>query len=407
MSLLVFDPRVEGHHTEYLLHIARYVSKSSASPDLYFAVNPDIKIHCPELVRIEGASDSISLLPLNPDEYYDPENASSIRRSLAGWESAMNRAVELDVDHCMFMELNIYQAVLGLPRSYDMPFSVSGILFFPYCRIEPGGGILSQIKSMVEKLRKMLQVRWMISNSIINTIFVLNDHWGARNMNDHFGTDIFRFLPDPVPSLQIDENESDHVASWSRKWWGPDRVHFLLFGSLRREKGVLEAIQAFCKLSRQEAQLAAFHLLGAPREELEAHLFGLVSKLQEEQPELHIHFEGRFLSESELDCALSHSDVILAPYQRVEGSSGVLGHSANYRTPVIGAKTGLIGYLIEEYDLGVTVDSSSPERLRKVISAYLQGDKEKRSTAGMKRYVSERTPDDFAEKLLSVHSKTS
>ncbi|WP_263834162.1 glycosyltransferase [Salinibacter sp.] len=402
MNVLVFNTRVEGHHIEHLLHIARYVVKNDLKYNLYMAVNPYINNYGEELVRISNNSSAVSLLPIPEDEYCDPESHSPVRRSLAGWRSAKKRALEVSADHCVFMEMNVYQAVLGLPRARGMPFDTSGILFFPYCRIESSGGMLAHFRSMTERIRKRLQLRWVLSNPSVDTIFLLNDEWGAEKMNAELGTDVFHSLPDPIPPLTVDDNETDRVSSWKEEWWGADRMHFLLFGSLRRDKGVQEAIRAFCNLSSKMASGAAFHLLGASREELETELPSLVSKLEREQPNLLVHFEDRFLSETELDCALSESDVILAPYQRTEGSSGVLSHAANYHVPVIGPKTGLIGHLIREYGLGETVNARSPDRLRESIAAYLNDKNLEWSPPAMERYVAERSPDEFASTLLST-----
>jgi glycosyltransferase involved in cell wall biosynthesis len=402
MKILLFNPRIVGHHSEHLRFVANYASKSD-DYEVYILGHPDIRSKDKKLDKESRESESVSIFSMKRSEHSVFSRKSSIKRSLEGWKIASRYAMKLDVDHCVFMEVNIYQAVLGLPRARGMSFSTSGILFFPYCRIEPDSDtFLSRLGTAIEKSRKHLQLRWVLSNPDIDTIFLLNDEWGARKLNRDLRTDVFEALPDPVPSFSSGDRRDGELSNWGEKWWGDDRMHFLLFGSLREDKGVRVAIRSFCNLAADDAERAVLHILGEPRENLEEELPELVNDLRQNKPNLPVHFEGRFLSEGELDFALSHSDVILAPYQRTEGSSGVLSHAANYRLPVIGPKTGLVGRLIEQYGLGTTVNAGSADRLRQSISAYLQNADDEWNPAGMRKYVSERSPNDFAGKLLNT-----
>jgi glycosyltransferase involved in cell wall biosynthesis len=322
-----------------------------------------------------------------------------------GWSAVKKKALEGEVDHCLLMELNRYQAVLGLPRARGLPFSISGILFFPYCRIEsPDESLPNRFVTSVERLRKRMQLQWVLSNPSVENIFVLNDDWGRDQLNEELNTDAFTSVPDPVPPFSVDEDKADEVSAWAQEHWTGDRTHFLLFGSLRKEKGVLEAIDAFHLFSAEEASDAAFHLLGETRSDLRDLLSDSLCDLKADQPELHVHFEDRFLSETELVYALKRSDAVLAPYLRTEGSSGVLSHSANHGLPVVGSETGLIGQLIQEYELGSTVDVRSPNRLCEAMLMYLRDADEEMSTAGMQTYVDERSPRAFAEKIVSTIS---
>lgn len=400
MRIVVFDPEVAGHHLEYLRHVARYGANQS-DLSLHFAVHPDVETVDPELCKcVREAGSQLTLHPLPCHQYEQIEEASALQRAWRGWEALEAVASTVDAEHCILMEMNAYQPVLGTPRARRAPFSVSGILFFPFVRIEPDQKTLgSEFRAHFERARKDLQLRWVLSNPGVETLFVLNDEWAASALNERFGRDRFVSLPDPVPSLAEEGDEGGLD-------WDPDRCHFLLFGSLRREKGVIQFLDAVHRLSSEEAGRSSIHLLGKTRSDLREELPVRIEQVQEERPNLSVHFEDRFLTEPELDGALRSTDFVVAPYLRTEGSSGVLGHAAHYERPVVGPNTGLIGSLIDEYDLGLTVDTVSTaaltDGLRRCLEMKGRPDHTVGSVVGMRRYVSERTPETFAKKLLAT-----
>ncbi len=406
MRVLVYDPRVIGHHLEYLDHLARY-AVDEGEIELHFVVHPHFERHAPSITRLANDHPScVAIHPLSEAEFAATETDTVVQRAVAGWKALEKRARHVGASHCIFLEMNAYQPVLGLPRARTAPFQVSGILFFPYCRIQPRGtGVFDRLRASIERLRKYWQVRWVLSNSNVHTIFLLNDKLGAARLNDDVGRDIFRPLPDPVP-LSPETPATEDEKEWSDTWWADNRLHFLLFGSLRRNKGVEQTVEAFSQLPAQSASQMALHLLGESRAELADELPRLTDFLKDHQPSLTVHVENRFLSDIELELALQRSHVVLAPYQRTEGSSGVIGHAAKHQCPVIGPHTGLIGSLIDEYDLGLMADTTKPDALCRALQQCLYRADEISNTKGMRRYVGERSPKTFAETIVSSLPKS-
>lgn len=177
---------------------------------------------------------------------------------------------------------------------------------------------------------------------------------------------------------------------------------FLMFGALRAEKGVREVIEAFHYLPAAAAKSAALCLFGQVRADLEDEFPELIASLRRAQPDLQFQVENRFLPEGELHEALQDADVVLAPYLQSEGSSGVIGHAARYRTPVVGPDAGLVGALIEEYNLGVTIEASDPCAIADAVRGYIEGERSRSEAAGMRAYVEERTPARFAETIFDA-----
>lgn len=397
MRVLVFDPFVEGHHVEYLRHLADFTQRAEGL-DLHMAVHPRFHELAPDVHDIATDSAKVHIHLLTMNEFEGITTAGLWKRALIGWEAMEQRARAVDADMTVFLEMNLYQPVFGMPKARTVPFQTSGILFFPFTRLEATGeGMAKRLRVSATRLRKRLQTRWVLSNPTISSIFVLNDPWSATQLNQSFQRNVFHSLPDPIAfepeSVEGTEDEKD----WAMHHWAcGDRTHFLIFGSLREDKGVVQALEAFRCLSNEEASGASLHILGKSRDDFREPLRVHVSALRDVQPALHVHIEDRYLSEAEIKLSLDVSDVVLAPYQRTEGSSGVIGHAAQNQTPVIGPETGLIGQLIQAYQMGQTVDASSPQEIGSAIRKSLQSGHPVGDLALMKQYVEERSPDAFA-----------
>lgn len=369
--------------------------------ELHFVVHPDFEHHAPELSeQIDAHPECVTLHTLQRDEFDEMQESGFFRRALAGWNALDRRARDIGADHSVFMEVNAYQPVLGLPWARNLTYEISGILFFPYCRIEAKTDHWwARGRRAVERTRKYLQLQWVLSNPSVRRIFVLNDSRAAAMLREAHATDAFASLPDPVPAWEGADHMEDGSVGGEEEW-PDDRMHFLLFGSLRTQKGISQLLEAVEQLTPSDANRIALHLLGQPKNEWTNQLPKRVERLRRIRPNLHLHYEGRFLSDIELASAIEATDVILAPYQRTEGSSGVIGHAARHARPVIGPSTGLIGQLIREYQLGTTIDASSPVALQQAmldcVNGQQIGNEEK-----MAEYVAERTSDAFASTLLN------
>jgi len=403
MRIVLFDQRLIGHHLEYLRHLSRFAVHNRVA-ELHLVVHPHFAAHAPKITDLAtNHPKQIHIHPLTEKEYEDIERTGTVfRRSLAAWKAVDRHARAVAADHVAFMEINAFQPVLGLPRARSASFGISGILFFPYCRIEPpSSAFVDRLRVGMERFVKCQRLRFVLSNSNVQTLFILNDSEGADTLNRDINTRAFRMLPDPVLPLSSKAEEPASVDVWAEEHWSSKQTHALLFGSLRRQKGVYQLLNAVHGLDADEAAALTLHVLGKSRGDIENDLPERLETLQRQQPNLTVHYEERFLAEAELSEALTRSDVVLAPYQRTEGSSGVIGHAANYNCPVIGSQTGLIGSLIREYDLGRAVDATRPEAIRAAIQHYLHTPTPTSGTKGMHRYVRERSPQAFSKTFFA------
>jgi len=96
-------------------------------------------------------------------------------------------------------------------------------------------------------------------------------------------------------------------------------------------------------------------------------------------------------------------DVVLAPYQRFVGSSGVLLWAAVSGRPVLAQEFGLVGRLTRDHRLGVSVDASDPSHLAREIARMVEcGPSTFIDGAAAASFAAARTPQRFASLVLSV-----
>ena len=392
---VLFDTESTGHHREYLQHVVRYVKSENPDYGIVLVVHPSIAA----VLGQESGADCIEVIEIDSDTIAELHDIGSLwRRSLREWEVADEYARAVEADHCVLMSLNWFQFALGLPSAHVIPYTLSGILFFPYVRIESGtNGLLSQIAYQMRRFRKCATLRWMMRNTQLRTVFVLNDPGAANQLNHRVDAQKqrFRALPDPV--LHPDEMESGKEL---REVYNidDDRSIFLFAGTVSERKGILAALDAFEHISAEERSRSALLVLGRLKEEMAGEVKQRVRRLREFE-DFQIRTDFRFLSDSEFNRAFRGCDTVLAPYRRTEGSSGILGHAARVRRPVIGPESGLIGDLIRKYHLGITVETASPVRIAEALSRTLSGHVQIDTDAAV-RYVEERTPEQFAQHIL-------
>lgn len=395
--VVVFDTESTGHHREYLQHITHYLKIGKLDCEVVFAVHPSVAVALDEKVE----TDSVEIISIESNTIAELHSIESLwRRSLHEWGIAEKYAHRLSADHCVLMTLNWFQIGLLLPTAHRVPYTISGIFFSPYPRWSPEPQTWrARLSIFLKRFRKKMLMWLMMRNTKISAVHVLNDPRAAdylnRTIDNKQGR--FRTLPDPVPVLPAPQADEDLYKRYSVE---QDRTLFLFFGTISKRKGIFRLLDAFGNLPKEVQGKAALLLLGRLKDEQQPDIRKQVHTLQQKSA-LQIRTDFRFLEPEELALALQGCDIVLAPYQRTEGSSGVIGNAARFQRPVIGPQSGLIGELIQSYGLGDAVDTNSTETLTNaLISAVQEG--ATFDTTGASRYVEERSPEAFARHLFEA-----
>jgi glycosyltransferase involved in cell wall biosynthesis len=104
----------------------------------------------------------------------------------------------------------------------------------------------------------------------------------------------------------------------------------------------------------------------------------------------------RRVSDHEAATALASARCAVLPYVDHYGSSGVLAEAAALGTPVVSTEEGLLGHIVREYGLGLTVDPTDGAALRSAILELEREEDEGRFAEGMRRYLEEHSTAAFA-----------
>lgn len=149
-----------------------------------------------------------------------------------------------------------------------------------------------------------------------------------------------------------------------------------LLGSLDRRKNVLEFFEAArhcCDDDLFFVCVGTLHAARFPAEQLEA----MRDILAQHPDRLYFH-NGFVASDQVFDALFEFSSAVFAVYRDFPASSNMIVKSALYSKPVIVADEHLMGEMVREFRLGVTVGDARPQTLlraiREVVSPPASGE---------------------------------
>lgn len=373
MRTLIFDSSVNGHHLEYLHHY--YMEAIKHSDEEYVIMVPQDF----EDVRCEYEWPICNNIRF---EYISKEDENLLKETnfyKLGWNTSkiLQRAVkEIKPDKVLLTMLMqfIPFIIILLPTNVR----VRGIMYKIYLYEEQRMG---RIRLLAEKLRFWLAAR----SRKIEKIYVLNDEESAKEFNQLYKTDKFHSLSDPVPEVDFSKLKSVRTELGISNY---ERL-FLHFGSLDGRKGTLDILKSIITSKEGELNNTCFVFAGRINQATRETFYELLSIAKTKAK---ILVFDKFCSFDFL-CNLCYScDVILMPYHLTSLSSGVFGYAAVFNKPVIGPDNGLIGKLIQKYELGITTQFPlKPEIYNKQI-VY--------NSNGCFRYVTTNSLEKFSKGVM-------
>ena len=166
----------------------------------------------------------------------------------------------------------------------------------------------------------------------------------------------FNITPDQKYKIFISGYGFDMIKSKSNKLINPfkslsldsDKKYILLFGVLRKDKGIIEVIENFNKINTEYYLLIA----GSEWDLKETQINDLIKKNNIEKRVIkHI----KYIKEENIEYYYNVSEIILIPHKNGFYSfSGPLALAAKYKKHVLSSDLGEIGYFTNRYGLGKT-----------------------------------------------------
>lgn len=355
MNILIFDWSVAGHRLEYLHHLYQ-IAVERKSEKFVFLVPTSF-----DTVKDKfywKPTDNVEFQYISEEERQQCENPNLLKAAWYKSRIVSKRVKNLEIDKVWLIILMHFMPFL--PFMVPNSVKVSGVLYRIYFY---EGSAIRGVRLWFERLRYKLMVR----NKRIDKVLVLNDQWATDELNRIYKTDKFTYLPDPVP--EIDDTKVRNI----REELGAsdsDKV-FLHFGGLDERKGTLEILKAINLMKNDELADKVFVFAGRVNRNIREEFYDLVH-IAEDKSRIVVYDE--FCSYEHLHNLCYSCDCILIPYKNPNQSSGVIGYASHFCKPVIGLNKGLLGRLINEYKMGVSIDAVTSDYIKKEMVRFNRQD---------------------------------
>ncbi len=378
LHILVYEPRVEGHHLGYLQAIAEDLL--SAGCRLTLAVNTAPDAYAQIQIDMADLLERVSVIPAD-----DPSiGASGKIRRIAGLLRKTNADFVFLPNLDEVGSAMLRRAAFGLMPPAALRGRLGGIYHRPRFLGDLGISLNQRLKAW--GFARLLRGGWF------SHLLLLDPYLLAQFKQSEPEAPVF-----PLPDFFPENFTADRTAA-RRQFDLPDAQRvFLFYGAGYRRKGLALAVQAMLALDKDTP---AF-LLCAGRQPDDRDVAQGLARLVGAGRACVIN---RYVSNSEEKQLFAASDVVLLPYRRHFGISGVFMRAIGAGLPVIVSDEGLLGRMVRAHDLGVLFPSGDEGALRAAIEqmALASGEEMSRRQAAVQAAAPQWTRDSFRAALLAA-----
>ena len=348
-GILLFEAKDRGHVTLHSLHLLREAARRRREGR---CIEISVVLPTAVLDRLPASLlDPWHVRELIPVESRACEEGAAMARATERWRLVADEVRRRRCAHVYWLELDIIQLQLFAGRSPAPGVTQSGMLFRPSVHYRDAFGDRPTARERIRDLRKRLVYRGMLANRSLDTVFTF-DPWFAQFAQSRFRTGVKVVgVTEPAESPDpVEEGENERA---------PARARFLLPGSLDERKGVLQTLRALLLLPDEEADRVEVRLVGQLEDRIRPAVLDLIEEIRCRSRAKVSLLDG-WATERQLAREYSSAHVILLPYQRFVGSSGVLDRALRAAKPVITQNYGLLGHVCRTRGSGLTVDTREP-----------------------------------------------
>lgn len=406
--LMLFDLSIYGHHPSYIQYLLEYWENHQVAEKLSILVSPKFLVEHFDVVDYakRNVKHSIQFIAITPDEeatLVTRDNGLKRNwRNFQEWFLLCKYAKALQVDHVLLMYLDTYQLPLAL--GFNPPCAISGIYFRPTFHYPKLSGKHPSRREQLQQTWERILLRRVLHNHQFRHLLSL-DPFVLKYIDDVPEWASVLHLPDPVrfdsPPANLD-NQLNHLRQ--KLGIEPNRQVFLLFGALTARKGIYQVLDSISLLPEELTQKLCLLLVGEADEKNQNLIDQHISKLYERYP-IQIIRHYSFVPDSEIPFYFQLSDVILATYQRHVGMSGILIWAASTGKPVISSDYGLMGELVRQYQLGITLNSTDPEQITKGVQLFLNEEYDPMCMNVAKSFARKNSHGNFSKLIFQCLSK--
>jgi len=341
--ILVFESRVEGHHLSWL----RYVTEDLLTAGCKLTLAVDWRPETKELIQkqLSGLINKVSVISVfnETGKLHEGSKLKALAKCFneSGAQEVFINNLDDIASHCLRC------ASIGIYPPKPLQGGLSGVYFRPRFLANPTWPPGNIIKAA--GFRRLCRQRWF------KNIFLMDEYLFDTAKEKYTGTE-FHFLPDPW------DGNFSHSQKDARKTLGipQDRFVLLNYGIGDRRKGLHLTVRAMLKSDASSRLL----LLCAGKISKDRELLKGLSQLEKRGMAKVL---DRYVSDSEESLCFCASDVVLLPYIKHFGSSGVLSLSAAAGKMVIASDEGLVAQRVSKHKLGWLFPSGNAYELKKCM----------------------------------------
>lgn len=345
-TVLIFDTSIDGHHLEYVHHL--HEAWGNRNEKLVICVPSKFN-------EVKGnfswcKNDKITFCFLDDKLIKDLSECGRLNYAYKASILLRRKCNEVKPDNVFIISLLQFLPILPILFLFRKE-KISGIIYkiYLYCWHK---------YTIFEKIIETIRFYSCVFSPCIDCIYVLNDSPSTRKLNINWNTKKFCCLADPF------QDNFNHNKEYDL---GLDSTYTIVlhFGGLSERKGtleILEAINIICK--NNMADKYQFVFAGIVHHSIKDDFYKRYNKLKNN---INIILLDKFCSYEEINYLCKNADIILAPYQNVYSSSGVVTYAAKYYKPVIVPNDGLLGKIVRRYKLGLVVDELNSLSLAEIL----------------------------------------
>jgi len=397
--LMLFDLALGGHHGNYIQYLVDYAHTAEFSGVIDIVVLPQfLEIHKDTVAAIDNhASSMVNWAPISREESSAlVSRDSGINRTLRNfqeWQVYCRYARVLKTTQALIMYLDTCELPLAVGKC--SPCSFSGIYFRPTFHYPSFTNFSASKKDQLQRWREKITLNRILRSPQLKTIFCLDPYAVNALKSNRYSTKMVH-LADPVSVFPDESSSHTHMQLGIEK----HRTVFLLFGALDGRKGIYQLLDAIQELSSDLCQDFCLLLVGKASHAEQDQIHQRAAALCQSRPIQLIECYD-FVPDDDVPSYFHLADVVLAPYQRHVGMSGILLLAAAAGKPVLSSDYGLMGEVVRQYKLGLVLDSSLPTEIAQGITRCLREPLERLcDRIQMKKFAEQNSVDCYTSTIF-------
>lgn len=374
--VMLFELDTRGHHPGYIRLLVDYWSSNAIHGHLSVVVTQKFLQEHGDIVQLAQASPhgNIEFIALHPSEEVSLFESAMLEISFKGrilrafqeWNLLGTYAKRLKSDIVLLMCFDVI--LLRFALGGTLPCPVSAIYFRPLLHYSQFPNFKPQGRESLWQWRDRICLSLLLRHPNLKTLFCL-DEFAADYINRSYFTNKARLLPDPACLYSPDPQRVKALKT--RLQLEDGRLVFLLFGVLSDRKGAYQVLDAMCLLPKELSSQITVLVVGSGTSEEKTKLEAYIQAARP-KTDAHLVLHAAFVDEKDVASYFELADVVLAPYQRHIGMSGVLVLAAAAQKPVLSSDFGLMGEVVRRHQLGLTVDSTCSSSLAEGFVEFLR-----------------------------------